>query len=209
MKNTIYQSEQLICDRYRCEYLVIGSGAGGSVAAMELAEAGKDIIVIEEGFHYKTADFTNNISNMTQNTWRNMGIAPFWGKPPIGFAEGKCVGGGTVINGGLLWRTPQRILDIWANEYGVSGYTNDDLKLHFEKIEKILNVSYHKIDDKNIDSDIENYTNELYNNIDDPIVKDFCFNGFIELKKHLSNQSFNVGDLDSIKSDIKNQVKTM
>ena len=33
----------------RCEYLTIGSGAGGSVAAMELAEAGKDVIIVEEG----------------------------------------------------------------------------------------------------------------------------------------------------------------
>ena len=154
MNNAIYHPEQLTHNTYRCEYLVIGSGAGGSVAAMELAKAGKDVIVIEEGLHFKTADFTNNISDMTQKSWRNGGVTPFWGKPPIGFAEGKCVGGGTVINGGLLWRTPQRMLDIWANEYGVSGYTNDDLIPHFEKIEQILKVGYHKKDDQNIDSDV-------------------------------------------------------
>jgi len=154
LNNAIYQPEQLSHNLYRCEYLVIGSGAGGSVAAMELAEAGKDVIVIEEGFHSKTADFTNNISDMTQKNWRNSGVTPFWGKPPIGFAEGKCVGGSTVINGGLLWRTPQRMLDIWENQYGLKGYTNDDLIPHFEKIEHILNVGYHKKDDQNIDSDV-------------------------------------------------------
>ena len=154
MNNAIFHPSQLTSNSYRCEYLVIGSGAGGSVAAMELAEAGKDVIVIEEGLHFQTADFTNNISDMTQKTWRNNGITPIWGKPTIGFAEGKCVGGSTVINGGLLWRTPQRMLDIWANEYGILGYTNDDLIPHFEKIEQILNVSYHKKDDQNIDSDV-------------------------------------------------------
>jgi len=154
LNNAIYQPEQLSHNLYRCEYLVIGSGAGGSVAAMELAEAGKDVIVIEEGLHIKTADFTNNISGMTQKNWRNSGVTPFWGKPPIGFAEGKCVGGSTVINGGLLWRTPQRMLDIWENQYGLKGYTIDDLIPHFEKIEQILKVGYHKKDNQNIDSDV-------------------------------------------------------
>ena len=154
MKATIFQPEQLICNTYRCEYLVIGTGAGGSVAAMELAEAGKDVIVIEEGLHFETSNFTKNIADMTQKTWRKSGITPFWGTPPIGFPEGKCVGGGTVINGGLLWRTPQRMLDIWEKEYGISGYAIGDLKPHFEKIEQILKVGYHKKDDQNIDSDV-------------------------------------------------------
>jgi len=154
MNNAIFHPDQLTSNSYRCESLVIGSGAGGSVAAMELAEAGRDVIVIEEGLHAKTSGFTNNISDMTQQNWRNGGVTPFWGKPPIGFAEGKCVGGGTVINGGLLWRTPQRMLDVWENQYGLKGYTIDDLIPHFEKIEQILNVGFHKKDNQNIDSDV-------------------------------------------------------
>ena len=116
----IYKPEQLTNKAYRCEYLVIGSGAGGSVAALELAAAGKDVLIVEEGLHHKTENFSNKISDMMQNTWRNNGVTPFWGIPPIGFAEGKCLGGSTVINGGLLWRTPKRILNIWEKEYQIS-----------------------------------------------------------------------------------------
>ena len=142
--NRIYRPEQLTNNIYRCEYLVIGSGAGGSVAALELALAGKDVIVIEEGKDYKTSDFSNNIFDMMQETWRDYGVTPFWGIPPIGFAEGKCLGGSTVINGGLLWRTPSRILNIWEKEYGILGYREDDLFHHFEKVEQLLNVGFHK-----------------------------------------------------------------
>ena len=154
MDKLIYRPIELKSQKYKSQYVVIGSGAGGSVAAMELAESGKDVIILEEGFEYKTTDFNDNISEMTQATWRNGGVTPFWGKPPIGFAEGKCVGGGTVINGGLLWRTPDRMLKVWNEQYGITGFSKDDLKPHFEKIENILKVGYHKIDDENKDSDI-------------------------------------------------------
>ena len=82
----IFKPEQINLNTYRCEYLVIGSGAGGSVAALELAKAGKNIIVLEEGMHSDTSSFNENISEMTQKNWRNGGVTPFWGKPPIGFA---------------------------------------------------------------------------------------------------------------------------
>ena len=40
-----------------CDAVVVGSGAGGSVVAAELAAAGKDVIVLEEGGYYNEADF--------------------------------------------------------------------------------------------------------------------------------------------------------
>ncbi len=150
----IYKPEQSTKKAYRCEYLVIGSGAGGSVAALELAEAGKDVLIVEEGLHHKTENFSNKISDMMQNTWRNNGVTPFWGIPPIGFAEGKCLGGSTVINGGLLWRTPKRMLNIWEKEYGLSGYGEDDLLRHFKKVEELLNVSFNREDNQNLDSEM-------------------------------------------------------
>tara|TARA_Y100000996_G_scaffold399294_1_gene368182 strand:+ start:1412 stop:2893 length:1482 start_codon:yes stop_codon:yes gene_type:complete len=150
----IYKPEHLTNNTYRCEYLVIGSGAGGSVAALELAEAGKDVIIIEEGQYHKTSTFSSKISDMMKKTWRNHGVTPFWGIPPIGFAEGKCLGGSTVINGGLLWRTPRRILNIWEREYGLSGYSEDNLLRHFEKVEELLNVGFHREDNQNRDSEM-------------------------------------------------------
>ena len=37
---------------------VIGSGAGGAVAAAELAEGGRSVIVLEQGPHWTARDFT-------------------------------------------------------------------------------------------------------------------------------------------------------
>ncbi|MTA15250.1 MAG: FAD-dependent oxidoreductase, partial [Actinobacteria bacterium] len=33
----------------RCDVVVIGSGAGGATTAAELAEAGFDVVIVEEG----------------------------------------------------------------------------------------------------------------------------------------------------------------
>lgn len=138
-----------------CEYLVIGSGAGGSVAALELAEAGKDVVILEEGLYHDTKSFSRNVGDMTRKLYRQGGISPFWGKPAIGFAEGRCVGGTTVINGGLLWRTPERILESWKKNEGLQGYDPENLKKHFIKIETLLNVSPPKTGDGlNLDSEI-------------------------------------------------------
>ncbi|MCK5505533.1 MAG: GMC family oxidoreductase [Thermodesulfovibrionia bacterium] len=153
MQYPILAPEDYTKDNYSCQYLIIGTGAGGSVAGALLAERGHDVIFLEEGGHYPTGSYTSNISEMTTQLYRNQGVFPFLGKPSIAFAEGSCVGGGTVINGGLIWRTPSWILDEWQNGYGLKGYGQKELERHFETIEKDLNVVRHELDKKeNLDS---------------------------------------------------------
>jgi choline dehydrogenase-like flavoprotein len=124
----------------RCGYLVIGSGAGGSVAAWELARAGKDVVVVEEGGDHSTASFTAGVGELTRKLYRLGGVTPFFGKPTVGFAEARCLGGGTVINGGLLWRAPEWILDEWEKDENLRGYGVRDLAPHFEQVERLLEV---------------------------------------------------------------------
>ncbi len=143
MNPAIYGAEDYHVSRFRCEYLVIGSGPGGSVAAARLAESGKDVILMEEGGHYPTESFTTNPGEMTDRLYRNGGVFPFLGSPTMAFAEGCCAGGGSVINGGLIWRTPPWILDEWRESYGLEGYSQEDLTPHFETVERDLHVQRH------------------------------------------------------------------
>ncbi len=153
MQNSILAPEDFTKKTYSCQYLIIGTGAGGSIAGALLAESGHDVIFLEEGGHYPTESYTSNISEMITLLYRNQGVFPFLGKPTIAFAEGCCVGGGTVINGGLLWRTPSWILDEWQNDYGLEGYGQKDLERHFETVEKDLHVVRHELEkNENLDS---------------------------------------------------------
>ena len=111
-----------------CDVVVIGSGAGGATAAAELAEAGFDVIVVEEGSYYSTRDFTADSSAMVRQLYRDGGATMAIGNPPVMYQEGRAVGGSTVINGGMSWRTPEKILTRWERE-GL------DISLHGERVE--------------------------------------------------------------------------
>ena len=118
----IVTSNQLPADRLRCEYVVVGSGAGGGVAAQMLAESGKDVLVVEEGEYWAADAFSDNFSLGLRELYRNNGVVPFIGSPMVPFAEARCVGGGTTVNGAMFWRTPSWVLDEWRYKYGLMGY---------------------------------------------------------------------------------------
>lgn len=52
-----------------CDYLVIGSGFGGSVAAMRLAEKGYRVIVLEQGKRWSAEDFPKSNWNFKRHLW--------------------------------------------------------------------------------------------------------------------------------------------
>jgi choline dehydrogenase-like flavoprotein len=119
---------------------VIGSGAGGATVAAELAEAGFDVIVLEEGSYFGTRDFTADTSAMVRQLYRDGGATIAIGNPPVMYQEGRAVGGSTVINGGMSWRTPDKILARWEREAGLHGITKD-LEPYFERVEKRIHVA--------------------------------------------------------------------
>lgn len=124
-----------------CEYLVIGSGAGGSVACKYLIDKEKDVLLIEEGEHYKINQFNQSISKSFLYAWRNCGMTPIISKSNFGFGEGKCLGGGTYINGGLIWRTPKIVLDRWNNQLNTDIFSMENMTHYFEEIENTINLS--------------------------------------------------------------------
>jgi choline dehydrogenase-like flavoprotein len=123
-----------------CDVVVVGSGAGGAPVAAELAEAGFDVIVLEEGSYYQTRDFTADTSAMVRQLYRDGGATMALGNPPILFQEGRAVGGSTVINGGMSWRTPDDILAGWRREAGLDLDARS-LEPYFERVEKRIHVA--------------------------------------------------------------------
>lgn len=125
-----------------CDVVIVGSGAGGAVMAAELADVGIDVVVIEEGGYHPTESFAPQSGHALRTLYRDAGAQSAIGTPPIVFSEGRCVGGSTVINGGMCWRTPDAILERWSRQENVAEVTPDAMSRYFDKVERRINVAY-------------------------------------------------------------------
>jgi choline dehydrogenase-like flavoprotein len=130
------------------DFAVVGSGAGGSVAAAVLAAAGAKVAVIEEGGHYTKRDF-----NM-QEAWAYPALYQEHGNRAtddlgIMILQGRSVGGGTTVNWTSSFRTPERTLALWAARHGVRGLDAATLAPHFDAVEARLDIGPGNPDDVN------------------------------------------------------------
>jgi cholesterol oxidase len=61
------------------DYVIIGSGFGGSVSALRLAEKGYKVVVLEKGKRYNTQDFPRTNWNLRKNLWiSQLGFYGIW-----------------------------------------------------------------------------------------------------------------------------------
>lgn len=120
-----------------CDVVVVGSGAGGATMAAELAGAGIDVILVEEGGHHPTESFGTDVVRALGALYRSGGVQTMLGSPPIGFLEGRCVGGSTVVNGGMCWRTPPDVLASWSRTAAIDP---EEMERHLERVERHLSV---------------------------------------------------------------------
>lgn len=120
--------------------IIIGSGAGGSTTFERLAASGEDVILLEEGDWMTKEDKSNEICLRIQKWYRNAGLYPIAGIPPVAYGEGVAVGGSTEINGGLIWPPPKQVLTEWRKGGLFAEYSEVELLSQFARIEKDLNV---------------------------------------------------------------------
>ena len=128
-------------DAMRAEIVVVGSGPGGAITACLLAEAGRDVLLVEDGPFYPLASCVPFSRDEMLQKYRNGGQTVAMGRNKISYVEGRCVGGGSEINSGLYHRTPPAILERWRKEFQVEGLSETEMQPHFESCERDVSVS--------------------------------------------------------------------
>jgi choline dehydrogenase-like flavoprotein len=119
--------------------VVVGSGAGGAIAAYELARAGKKVIVLEAGPYVPSEKFAEMLAVAMGTMYQDHGgQANTTGD--ISILQGACVGGSTVVNAALCFRTPDYYLKLWGKEFGLTNLTPAVMRPYFEKIERNLHI---------------------------------------------------------------------
>jgi len=125
--------------RENADVCIIGSGCGGGAAAKVLAEAGRRVVVLEEGGYYTASDFDMTEETAYRNLYRERG-GQATDDLAVTVLQGRCVGGSSTVNWTTSLRTPEFVLDRWEHVFDVKGLSPKELEPYFERIEKYLNI---------------------------------------------------------------------
>ncbi len=124
------------------EIVVIGSGPGGAITACLLAEAGREVTLIESGPFLTLDECPQFTRDEMERKYRNGGVTAALGRTKVAYVEANCVGGGSEINAGLYHRTPEDVLDAWRRDYRLKAAGWSDMLPHFEACERDVSISY-------------------------------------------------------------------
>jgi choline dehydrogenase-like flavoprotein len=126
--------------KMHAEVLVIGSGAGGATTAAVLAEAGFDVLIVEEGEWIEQGSVVPFSLQQMDLQYRAGGVTVALGLPSIAYTEGRCAGGGTEINSGLYRRPPEDLLQRWATDFCINELEPDEVMSIANEVERAISV---------------------------------------------------------------------
>lgn len=124
------------------DFVIIGSGFGGSVSAMRLAEKGYSVLVLERGKKFEDKDFPKTNWNIKKFLWlpalRCYGIMQFSFFRHILALHGDGVGGGSLVYANVLMRPDEKLFSspIWSHLQDWQSI----LRPHYDTAEKMLGV---------------------------------------------------------------------
>ncbi len=127
-------------EEVECDYLVIGSGAGGSVMAAELAERGYKILIAEKG-ELVTPEQLGRSEMEGISKYYDGGGALSTEDLGITILSGGTVGGGTTVNWMTCLDPPPEVLRLWAERFGFYGVVEDRFQGSLYAVRQRLNVT--------------------------------------------------------------------
>ena len=129
-------------DKFDFDWLVIGSGFGGSVSALRLSEKGYRVGVLECGRRFRDEDFAESTWQLGRFLWAPLlglkgilRLAPF---RDVFAASGAGVGGGSIVYANTLYRAKPEFFD--NRQWGALAAWDQVLKPHYDTAERMLGV---------------------------------------------------------------------
>ncbi|WP_405485164.1 FAD-dependent oxidoreductase [Nocardia sp. NBC_00511] len=130
------------------DWLVIGSGFGGSVSALRLAEKGYDVRVLEAGRRFSDADFATSTANVRRYYFfpalGMKGIFRITLFRDVFVGTGAGVGGGSLGYANTLYRSRPEFAR--HPQWAALGDWDSELEPHFDTAEKMLGVTTNDAD---------------------------------------------------------------
>jgi cholesterol oxidase len=125
------------------DWIVIGSGFGGSVSALRLAEKGYSVCVLECGSRFEDEDFAETTWQSRRYFWAPKlgmrGILRLTLFKDIFIASGCGVGGGSLGFANTLYRARPAFFE--DEQWGAIGNRERELGVHYDTAERMLGVT--------------------------------------------------------------------
>lgn len=122
-----------------CDVVVVGSGPSGAVAAYELATAGHDVILVEEGPPFTVRDFELDGNLSMTRTMREGGLRMTRGTT-MPTMQAIALGGGSLVNSAICVRPPDSVFDRWATRFDLERTDRATLDPHYDAIAEFLGI---------------------------------------------------------------------
>jgi cholesterol oxidase len=125
------------------DYVIIGSGFGGSVSAMRLREKGYSVLVLERGKRFEDHDFPKTNWNLPKYLW--LPVLRFFGIFEMTFMNGLLalhgsgVGGGSLMYGNVLIEPDDRLFA--APSWKHLNDWKSELRPHYDTARRMLGVA--------------------------------------------------------------------
>ena len=129
-------------ETYEYDYIVIGSGFGGSVSALRLSEKGYKVAVLEKGRRWKKEDFPKTNWNIPKYMWLPAlgcyGYQMLTQLKHVLILHGGGVGGGSLVYANQLLVPPDKVFE--SSEWGIKD-CKSALMPHYETAKKMLGAN--------------------------------------------------------------------
>ncbi|MDF2626268.1 MAG: glucose-methanol-choline oxidoreductase [Symbiobacteriaceae bacterium] len=113
--------------------IVVGSGAGGGVAAAILAARGLQVIVLEKGGYFPEGDLGLGEACGMEELYLDRGMTAAHDLS-VAVLAGSAVGGGTLINWTACISPPDWLRQEWEQEYGLTGLTSPEFQACVDEV---------------------------------------------------------------------------
>ena len=122
--------------------IVVGSGAGGAVAARNLAASGRRVVVLEAGPRVQSDDMVRDAPRFLARYFWEGGLRMIGGTSQIPSLQARCVGGSTVVNSAIMLALPRWVRQAWAEESGYEKtFLGGELDEAYERVFERLRVA--------------------------------------------------------------------
>ncbi len=133
-------------DDFDYDYIIVGSGFGGSVSALRLSEKGYRVLVLEQGRRWTPANLPSTNWKFWDYLWQPLlGLKGFLSLRlfrHVMILHGNAVGGGSITYAQTLLVPPDTV---WKEGgwQGIADWQNE-MPAHYERAKKMLGVTVNK-----------------------------------------------------------------